>query len=82
MGTNDLIESKKQTNDAYSSWEEILFGVPLDSMFRLLLFNIFICDLFSIMNNVNFASYADNTPYVIVYGITQVIESFCWFVNN
>ena len=34
------------------------------------------------MNNVNFASYADNKPYVIVYGITQFIESFCWFVNN
>ena len=44
------------------------------------------------MNNVNFASYAnDNTPYVIVcgYGV-QVIESlkegsdelFCWLANN
>ena len=54
-------------------------------------FNIFICDFFSIMNNVNLAGYADdNTPYVIGDGIMQDLESlkeapdkqFCWFANN
>ena len=36
-----------------------------------LLFDIFIFDLLSIMNNVNFASYADdNTPYVVGDGVT------------
>ena len=49
------------------------------------------CDLFSIMNNVNFASFADDdTPYVIRDGVIQVIESlteasgelFCWLTNN
>ena len=43
------------------------------------------------MNNVNFASHADdNTPYVIGDGVIQVIEYlkeasdelFCWFANK
>ena len=60
-------------NTAYSSWEEILFGVPQGSVLRHLLFNIFICDLFSIMNKVDFASYAeDNTPNVIGNGVKVI----------
>ena len=42
----------------------------------LLLFVIFTCDLYSVINNVNFASYADgSTPYVVGDGVIQVIES-------
>lgn len=38
--------------------------------------NIFICDLFLIKNNLNSASYADNTMvYVIGDGVTQINES-------
>ena len=53
--------------------------------------NIFLCDLFSVMSNVNFASYADDSaPYVIGDGVIQIIEFlkevsdklFCWFANN
>ena len=52
---------------------------------------IFICNLFLIMNKVDFASYADdNTPYVIGNGVKEVINSlkeasgklFYWFANN
>ena len=50
-------------NTKYSSWEEILFGVPQVSIIGPLLFNIFLCDLFFIINETKFASYADdNTP--------------------
>ena len=50
-------------NNAYSSKEEILFGVPPRFILGPLLFNILICDLFLIMNKVDFTSYADdNTP--------------------
>ena len=35
---------------SYSPWDEILFGVPQGSILGRLLFNIFLCDFFFIMN--------------------------------
>ena len=76
---------------SYSPWEEILFGVPQRSILERLLFNIFLCDLFFIMNETDFASYADdNTPYRIANTIDEVIQSlehdsmmlFQWFSDN
>ena len=56
-----------------------------------MLFSIFKCDLFLIMNKVDFASYADdNTLYVIGNSVKEAINSFkeapdklfYWFANN
>ena len=73
-----LSNSKQKTmiNTAYSSWKEIFFGVPQGSILGPLLRNIFICDLFSIMNKLDIASYADDsTPYVLGNGEIEVINS-------
>ena len=65
---NYLLNRKKRTkiNTEHSLWENILFGVPQGSILEPLSFNIFLCDFFLIMNNFEFASYADdNTRYAV-----------------
>ena len=82
---------RTKINSAYSCWEEILFGVPQGSILGPLLFNIFLCDLFYMMSDTDFASYADdNTPYVSADTIhefikrleTASVKSFKWFADN
>ena len=76
---------------SYNPWAEILFGVPQGSILGLLLFNIFLCDLFFIMNETDFASYADdNMPYRTANTTDEVIQSlehdsmmlFQWFSDK
>ena len=81
----------KNIHNAYSSWEEILFGVPPGSILGTILFNIFLSDLFLVLKDIDFASYTDdNTFYDIgdsINGVTASLQDsseklFQWFSDN
>ena len=68
-----------------------MFGNPQGSILGPLLFSIFLCDLFVIMENIDIARYADdNTPYTTGNLIEEVIQKlgkaaqtlFQWFSDN
>ena len=65
---HDYLSDKKQrtrANSADGTWFEILFGVPQVSILGPLLFNIFLADLFFILNKINIENYADgNTSFI------------------
>ena len=75
--------------DVYSSWSEIFFGGPHDSILGPL-FNIFICDLFIFLPKDGIANYADdNTPYStgnVIHNISDLEQASDilskWFIDN
>ena len=59
-------KQRTKVNGSYSSWLELLFGVPQGSILGPLLFNIFINDMFYFIKDTKIANYADdNTLYSV-----------------
>ena len=86
-----LCERKQRvkSGNARSSWSEIIKGVPQGSILGPLLFNVFINDIFYIIENV--CNYADDNVLSCsgdsLQGVTALLESSTltalkWFGNN
>ena len=84
-------KQKTKVGSEFSDFLNILFGVPQGSILGPILFIIFIADLIFINNDIDFASYADDTtPYVCgqnLSGVINFLESnvtnvFKWFHEN
>ena len=84
-------KERVKLNGTYSSWSEILFGVPQGSILGPLLFSMFQCDLFQFFPDVDIANYVDdNTPHSSNINLSKVLHDlektlntlFKWFIDN
>ena len=74
FGFNSYLLHKKQRTKINHSYC-LLFGVLQGSILGSILFNIFLCDLFLIIKDADFASYADdNTIYKVSNNIDDVLH--------
>ena len=91
----DYLSNRKQRvkiNETFSCWKDTEYGVPQGSILGPLLFNIHLCDLFYFLEDLDIASYADDTTIYTMKEskkslINNTLEAstlplFTWLNNN
>ena len=82
---------RTKVNTSYSSWSELIFGVPKCSVLGRLLFNLYINDLFYIIKESDVCNYADdNTLHSCDTDLSNLMDNLekagekaiRWFENN
>ena len=73
--TDYLTNRKQRTKvETFCSWEDINHGVSQGSILGSPLFNIFLCDVYLMLDHTYFASYAyGNIPYTVNGNAEEVI---------
>ena len=78
-------------NTNFSSWSQLLQGVPKGSVLGPILFNIYLNDLFSMISDCEVCNYADDTtPFVCDRSLKNTLlrleheteTIICWFESN
>ena len=87
-----MTESRVKINSSFNHWSNVESGIPQESIKGPLLLNIYICDLFFDIIEIDIGNYADDTS--ILYALDLKLENivklleeiadklFDWFSNN
>lgn len=72
-------KQKIEIQKMFTNWTNLLHELPQGSILSPLLFDIFLCDLFLFITNINVVSYADdNTQFAMGSSEFEVINKINW----
>ena len=84
-------KQRTKLNNSFSTWSDIKSGIPQGSIIGPLLFNIYINDIFFIVDENSLTNYADdNTPHAIDSNVDTIVKKLIndtsvlikWFNDN